>query len=70
MLQLRRGNQHFVLVPTLLFNMTSPRELELMAQNSGDTDLSGLIAALKQDRISMIRMDGVRTLFLLVLQLR
>ncbi|MBP7400743.1 MAG: hypothetical protein KA954_14220 [Chitinophagales bacterium] len=53
----------FVLVPTLLFNMTSPRELELMAQNSGDTDLSGLIAALKQDRISMIRMDGVRTLF-------
>ncbi|MBK8489276.1 MAG: hypothetical protein IPL48_16020 [Bacteroidetes bacterium] len=53
----------FVLVPTLLFNMTSPRELELMAQNSGDTDLSGLIAALKQDRISMIRMDGVHIIF-------
>lgn len=53
----------FVLVPTMLFNLNSPREMELLAQNSGDADLSGLLAALKQDRIRMIRMDGLRTLF-------
>lgn len=56
----------FVLVPTLLFNMQSPREGDILAQNASDADLSGLLNALKQDRIGMIRTDALRTLFFIV----
>lgn len=53
----------FVLVPTLVFDLQSPAEKEMLVKYASDTDITGLLNAVKQDRISMVRNDGIRTLF-------
>jgi hypothetical protein len=53
----------FVLVPTLLFDPTSPQDQQLLSNYSNDPDITGLVNAVKTDRITMIRNDAFRTLF-------
>ncbi|MFN3939262.1 MAG: hypothetical protein ACK4IY_01665 [Chitinophagales bacterium] len=57
----------FVLAPTMLFDLQSPREQEMLTQYANDTDITGLLNAVKQDRIGMVRNDGLRTLFIVAI---
>ena len=54
-----------VLIP--VFDPSGPRDEQLMSAYGQDPDIAGLVSAVHADRVSMIRMDGLRTLVFIAL---
>lgn len=52
-----------MLFPSMLFDLTSQQEAQIMQEYGQDTDIVGLLQAVKADRTDMIRSDAFRTLF-------
>lgn len=52
-----------MLFPGMLFDLLSLGDKELLKQYGQDPDITGLVNAVKADRIEMIRNDAFRTLF-------